>query len=133
MKYPEVDYPTVVAGYIEGPLRWESLDGDELWFGYSYGRMSNITPLDFDGKTWGITHLQKKSRWGWLLMRPFCFHAWYFSKLQKQDVHGNWIPGTEKGWYVRTPGWRWDIAGTMIDGVLRHWIFTKGYFGRHWD
>lgn len=71
-----------------------------------------------------FTHLQKKSRCGFLLTWPFCFHVWFFWRKQKQNKKG-WRPGTEQGIYGRTPGWRYDYDLGMIR--------TNGYLGGHWD
>lgn len=141
--YPSVLYPTIVSGKIWGEkIRCESLDGSELIKDIPGGSIEfqNAGPHEENGKLWGITHLQKYSPKGWLKVDPDCFHWWYFWRLQQQDANGNWIPGTEKGIYFRksrvlfqTSCWRWDVAGTMIDGVLRHWIRSGGYLGGHWD
>ena len=119
------EYPSVKWGKINGPVRWESLDGDEM---YTYDN-DLTSPRILGGKKWGITHLQKKSNKGFLIMKPFIIHAWIFKKLQKKGKDGNYIPGSEDGWYFRSPGWRWDVAGTKG----KHWILSKGYIGKHWD
>jgi hypothetical protein len=120
---PKVNYPTVIRGYVEGPLRLESLDGTEMYL-EPQGELRNFQPVVIDGKTWAVTHLQKKSKRGWLLMSPYIYHWWNFSELQ---IPGK--PGSEKGIYWRTPGWRWDNDPHMA----RPWVFSKGYFGWHLD
>jgi len=88
-----------------------------------------IKPFEHEGKTYAVSHLQKKSKSFSLYFSPFIYHFGSFWKLQEQDEFGDWIPGTERGIYGRTPGWRWDVAGT--NG--QHWIFSKGYLGGHLD
>lgn len=148
--YPTVDFPTIVSGLVYGPkLRVESTDGSELLLDGTYAppgiewhfidgmltaKLKDCGPFERNGKMWGVTHLQKYSPKGFLKVSPDCYHRWYFWRSQKKDLLGEWIPGTECGIYFRKPfSWRWDVAGTMIDGELRHWIWTKGYAGLHWD
>lgn len=158
--YPKVDYPTINEGFIQGELiRLESIEGpSELFisrathsqlFNSYYGflpekngtRLRIVKPFEFDGKTWGVTHLQKQSRYGYLIASPEAYHRWFFLIMQSRDQEGNWIPGTELGAYCRKGVgpiwdwdlWRWDVAGTMIDGELRHWITSTGFLGGHWD
>lgn len=136
-EYPTVDYPTIMEGKIYGEkIRYECLDGSELVCKHpdEVTIFKNFKPFEKYGKMWGLTHLQKYSKWGWLKVSPDCYHWWWFWKLQKQDSNGNWIPGTERGIYFRKPfSWRWDVAGTVIGGVLRHWIWSKGFIGFRWD
>ncbi len=108
-------YPTAVLSFITGPVR---------------------TELSPEGRVI-LTHLQKYSRFGFMLTWPFCFHFWIFWKLQDRrpyvitdkliaDVEMRWVPGTEQGIYFRTPGWRWDAELGMK--------WTWGYFpSGHWD
>lgn len=134
-KYPTVDYPTIDSGVIHGPIRCESLDGSEMYLEEDDVTVLNdFKPFVLNGKTWGVSHLQKRSKRGWLKVSPSCYHWWWFWKLQEKDSNGQWISGSERGIYFRQPfSWRWDVAGTVIDGILRHWIWTKGYLGGHWD
>lgn len=87
--------------------------------------------LDFDSvsRKAVLTHIQKYSWAGFLLTWPFCFHAWLFWKKQEYtenpDLGWSWKPGTERGIYTRTPGWRYDADLGMTP--------TKGYFGLRWD
>jgi len=137
MKFPTVEYPTIIDGEIHGKfIRFESLDGNELVKPIAGGViiLKNFGPFIENGKTWGVTHMQKFSTKGYLKVSPSAYHKWHFIRLQKQDSNGGWIPGSEFGFYYRRPfAWRWDVAGTKIDGVLRHWVRTKGYAGLHWD
>lgn len=137
--YPTVLMPTVIKGYIQGPVRCESMDGGEMYI--EDGKLPSeghqlieYTPFDYLGKTWAVSNIQKKSPYGWLKFDPAGYCWWKMLRLQKQDANGNWIPGTEFGWYYREPWkWRFDFPGTKIDGILRHWIWTKGYAGAHYD
>lgn len=100
-------YPSAVFSFITGPVRTEEKDGRII-----------------------LTHLQKFSPFGFLVTWPFCFHFWVFWKLQEMTDEGahhaeKWKPGTEKGIYGRTPGYRWDQ-----DLGLK---WTWGYLGGHWD
>jgi len=135
-EYPTVSYPTIIEGVVDGPMRCESLDGSEMYIGgdNEVHVLKNFGPFEKDGKTWAVTHLQKKSKKGWLKTSPDGYHCWNFWQLQKQDNNGNWISGTERGIYFRKPfSWRWDVAGTFLDGALRHFVWTKGFLGLHWD
>ena len=95
-------YPSVVLSLITGPVRVEKSGNRNI-----------------------LTHLQKYSRFGFMVTWPFCFHFWLFWKLQDTTPKGGWIPGTEQGIYFRTPGWRWDFDEGM------RW--TWGYGGLRWD
>ena len=97
-------YPTSVFSLIAGPVRAEQ---------------------SLDGTRTVLTHLQKFSKWGFMLHWPFGFHFWFWFRKQQQDAQGGWLPGTERGIYFRTPGYRWDLDLGMI--------WTWGYFGFHWD
>jgi hypothetical protein len=135
--YPPMLYPTILAGKIVGKfVRFESMDGSELIKPIPGGVMTlkNFRPFIENEKMWGVTHMQKFSTSGWLKVNPDAYHWWKFWRLQKQDSSGGWLPGTESGIYYRRPfAWRWDIAGTPVDGILKHWIRTKGYLGGRWD
>jgi len=95
-------YPYTIFGLITGPVRIE-IDHEQ-----------NI-----------VTHLQKYSQFGFLMTLPFCFHFWFFWRLQQGSDIDGWKPGTEQGIYFRTPGYRWDTELGMKT--------TRGYFGLHWD
>lgn len=130
LKYPEDKAPTVVLGYVKGFLRLESTQGAEVQYPLPLGIMRKFVPaLMRPNEWWFVTHLQKYSRFGFLIHKPFCLHAWWQFRLQKQDHKGNWIPGTEKGVYFRSPGRRFDVPGT--NG--KHWIVTLGHLGIRWD
>lgn len=84
----------------------------------------NLNP-DYSRSREVLFHLQKYSRCGFMMTWPFCFHIWFFWKKQEgDDVHG-WVPGTEQGIYMRTPGYRWDTEQGMK--------WTWGYVGGNWD
>lgn len=126
--------PTCLFGYIRGLIRWEGCKGSAMFDGRDQF-LINVKPKisPFTSLSVGITHLQKRSKFGFLLMKgkpwyKLCFHIWYTFKYQGQDYIGNWIPGSEIVFYARTPGWRYDFAR------CRH-IFTKGYLNLsfNWD
>ena len=95
-------YPSVVLSLITGSVRVET-----------------------SGKRTILTHLQKYSRFGFMLTWPFCFHFWLFWDLQIGSDELGWRPGTEQGIYCRTPGYRWDADLGMK--------WTWGYAGLRWD
>jgi hypothetical protein len=95
-------YPSVVLSLITGPIRVEK-----------------------SGERTILTHLQKYSHYGFMVTWPFCFHFWLFWDLQIGDDRLGWKPGTEEGFYFRTPGWRWDADLGMK--------WTWGFFGLNWD
>ncbi len=105
-------YPKAVFSLITGPVRVESIE-------YPYTHKTRQI----------LTHLQKFSRFGFMVTWPFCFHFWLFWKLQEYTENDGiiaWAPGTEQGIYFRTPGWRWDADLGMK--------WTWGYFpSGHWD
>ena len=151
-EYPTEIYPTCLLGYVHGPVRWETMDGEDAYIGRNQLFINQPPTSSVKEECCGmthwvntkynallaLTHLQKKSRFGFLLMRPWCFHIWFFLQLQKQCPHGNWIPGSEFGKYFRFGLWRWDPKGTLdkITGKLKHWIGPwTAYinFSFHWD
>ena len=133
--YPTKEMPTIVEGEIWGPVRYESMNGPEkIMEGQDVTRFHNAEPITIDGKLYQLSIIQKKSPRGYLITDPYCVYRWKQTKLQEQDERGGWIPGTEKGIYYRSPvSWRHDIAGTMIDGKLCHWIMSMGHLGTHFD
>lgn len=131
MKRPTVQYPTLTTGYIDGPIRCETVDGGELWLPSQSGKLV-IKPFEQDGKTWFVSHLQKKAKFFTLLYDPFIYHFGTFWKLQQQDAEGTWKPGTEQGIYWRTPGWRWQRPDAVSE--MTPWVFSWGRFiGTHLD
>jgi hypothetical protein len=81
--------------------------------------------IEYDYNRVIVTHLQKYSPCGFLLTWPFCFHIWLFWKKQEGNDAIGWIPGSESGIYMRTPGYRYDFELGMK--------WTWGYIGGHWD
>ncbi len=117
--------PTVLLGYIQGPIRREAQDGEIMWDFPVSGWLLNDKPHLIRGKEFAVTHLQKLSKFGFLITWPFCLHIYYSFKEQQMDEHDQWIPGSETVFYARTPGYRKDIDYGMI--------WTWGYIGLHWD
>lgn len=146
MNYPTVKYPTIIEGKVWAPrLRLESLDGPEIWIkkppdinwekyttdnlffkdGCFY--LKNLGTIQINGLTYCVTHLQKESTKGYLIIDPYCVHRWYFWKLQEPCK-----PGTERGIYMRTPlwpigCWRWQ------NDKQEPWVRSKGIISGHWD
>lgn len=157
MKHPSVIYPTLIRGYIKGPIRCESIDGSELWLPSTSGRLkikpfvndesfqstkpqrfyANIfTPASVDNKTYFVTHLQKKATFFSLLYDPFIYHFGTFWKtqeyLQNPDGGWGWKSNSERGIYWRTPGWRWQVPDEKSNGTT--WIWSGGRVpGAHLD
>lgn len=118
-------FPTIILGFIYDVIRLEAADGEIRYHFPLSNWLVNQKPFIFSNKKYAVTHLQKKSKFGFLLEWPFGFHVWYQFKEQEIDSNDNWIPGTEKVLYARTPGHRWDKDLGMIH--------TGGYIGLHWD
>ncbi len=139
--YPDVDVPTILsARFYTDKIRYESLGGQEFFKENPSGIVSvhNLKPIEIDGQKWQISTIQKYSKKGWIKTDPDCFYQWWTWKLQEysQNPDGgkSWKSGTEWGPYFRKPNsWRWDPVGTLRDGQLRHFIWTKGYAGLHYD
>lgn len=147
--YPKTDYPTIKRGVVHAKrLRLESLDGSEmyldggkdsmpdgvLWRDVGKFLLDEVRPFEKFGQTWGVSHMQKYSTYGWLFAEPNAYHHWLFWRPQQKDANGGWLPGSERGLYFRRPfSWRWDVAGTKIDGELKHWIYSGGIISGHWD
>ncbi len=112
--------PTTLFGYVQGDVRLENRTGD-IAFDVVRHFFANQKPRH----GFAITHLQKESRFGFLINWPFCFHVWVaFKKQEGNDVAG-WVPGSEIVLYGRTPGYRQDTDY----GVKWTW----GYCGLHFD
>lgn len=129
--YPDDIAPTIRLGYVHGEMRMENTQDRE--FSVPGGILLGVPPIPSkEGGFDFISHQQKRSKWGFLIQSPFGLFAWKLDKFQ-DNSKGTWIPGSEKGWVFRSPGWRMDVPGSKIDGVLRHFIPTWGHFGRHLD
>jgi hypothetical protein len=132
-KYPTEEYPIGVFGFIYGPKRYENMS-----FISQYQNGPNIILNDqgFDvvGKHYFLSNLQKRSRFGFLIQKPFCFHIWIMFRQQKEDQYGNGIAESEFGYYIRVGLWRFDTPGTLVDGILRHWMGPwSSHAGVHFD
>ncbi len=113
--------PTTILGFVQGTMRVENM----LGVATSWLRTSNWVFWHKPEYGYAVTHLQKYSKFGFLLTWPFCFHIyWEFKKQTGNDIDG-WVPGSEKVFYARTPGYRMDIDYGMK--------WTWGYIGLHWD
>lgn len=119
---PPIDVePTVIVGYVEGPTRLENKQGNVSVWSQDSELFFNQQPI----MDYAVTHLQKYSKFGFLLTWPFCFHIWYTFRYQEGNDQIGWKPGTEKVFYARTPGYRKDIDYGMV--------WTWGYCGLRWD
>lgn len=102
------------------------MDRPIIRFAFVLGRVRS--EIGSDGVTFW-PHLQKYSTAGIMLnivkrRWPFCLHVWYFWRKQAGNDQSGWIPGTEQGFYARTPGYR-----EGKDGI--EW--TNGFLGLRWD
>lgn len=111
--------PTTVLGYVQGKVRRENR------FGMVALNGKNFFLADKPLFGFAVTHLQKYSRFGFLVHWPFCFHFWLAFKKQAGNDFDGWIPGSEVVLYGRTPGYRMDTDY----GVKWTW----GYIGGHYD
>lgn len=129
---PSVLYPTLIKGYIDGPILCKSLDDSELWLLPKSGKLY-IPPFEQDGKTWFVSHIQRRAKSFSLLYDPFIFHRNFKTfKLQKEDENGKGIGGTEIVSYFRSPGWRWQFPDEKSQGTP--WIWSWGrVLGSHLD
>jgi len=127
--YPSESMPTCLLGFVKGVLRLEALGGADVYLWCSNWFFWKKAPLSVNnsGQLFAITHLQKKSRFGFLLMWPFCFHVWFTFKFQEY-IHDIWSPGTEKVFYWRIGLWRWDAGDSKFIGPGT-W-YGPGF---HWD
>ena len=135
MKRPSVLYPTLVKGIIRGPIRYESLDGSQMYGPEREGNL-RIPPFEMDGKMWCVSHIQKKAKYFSLTFDPFIYHFGKFWHLQETFIDGNGVeiykPGTEQGIYFRTPGWRWQRPDQRSNWTP--WIWSWGRVpGTHLD
>jgi hypothetical protein len=135
MKKPTVEYATLINSEISGPIRCESLDGTEIWLPPQSGKIT-ILPFQQNGKWFGVSHIQKKSKHFRLNFHPFSYHFGEFWKLQEYETLSDgstyWKPGTEKGIYFRLPGWRWQLPDAVSDWTP--WVWTWGRApGMHLD
>lgn len=123
--------PAVIFGFVQGPVRWETNGGGDLWEGTNrFFLFQGNDELSEGAKVgeFAVTHLQKKSWFGFLIMWPLCFHFWISFKKQQQNADGTWLPGTEKVWYNRAGFARWDAGSSKY--IVPTWY---GPFNLHWD
>lgn len=128
--------PRIRSAYIAGPsVRWEKLgaeDGTDIYLtALANKRLKNIGAADVGlSPEYGITHLQKQSRFGYLRTEPNCFYFWWQIRPQKQEVgDGNImvnIPGSEICATFRFGLGRWDAHD-------KKYIKPTLQAGLHWD
>src|SRR6185312_17342381 len=95
--------PMAILGLVATKTREEDRIGHVLVFPWTEAYFFHKPACGF-----AVTHLQKYSKFGFLLTWPFCFHVWYTFKFQEGSDAEGWKPGTEKVFYARTPGYRKD-------------------------
>lgn len=126
-------YPICLLGFMRGQVRYETCGGYEIYPG-DFGNHWLFFKKPFDAMIpnistdYAVTHIQKRSKFGFLLMWPFCFHIWWTFKPQQQDNTWKWLPGTEVVLYWRFGKWRWDAGQCKFIGP---WTWYGP--GLHWD
>lgn len=127
MKEP-TGLPTVLIGYVHGPVRMEQVGGQD-----SYPDSNRAMLFNKPKGKFAVTHIQKKSRFGFLLMWPLCFHIWFQFRFQRQRMNENgdwiWKPGSEFVIYRRLGLWRWEAGSGRYIGP---WTIYFN-FSTHWD
>lgn len=122
--------PLVLLATIKGRARLEANGGEELYLEVDKWRFllfrAPVRPFP-DEPLYQVTHLQKRSRMGFLLYWPLCFHVWFTFRYQTEGLAG-WRPGTEKVLYWRLGLWRWDAGDSKYIGPGT-WYGP----GLHWD
>ncbi len=128
--------PRIKSAYIVGPsVRWEKLgaeNGTDVYLtGLANRELDDIGAAEAGlSADYGITHLQKQSRYGYLITEPFCFYVWYQFRPQKQKLSYGLLP-------VDIPGS--EICATFRFGKGRWDAHDKKYIkptlqaGLHWD
>ena len=119
-------YPILVLGF--NIQRWETIGGRDFYFQALKNKLlfwlkdqKAFDPNTVSTVDVGPTHLQKQSKYGFLITWPLCFHVWYQFKPQEEGQ-----PGTETVFYWRI-GWaRWE-AGRGV------YIVPTWFLGGHWD
>jgi hypothetical protein len=103
-------YPRVVFGFIKGRVRLETCGGQD-WYPWS-DRLLLFEGVekDLEGRKYAVTHLQKRARFWFLLMRHekwwhLCWHVGITFRFQKPG-----IPGSELVFYWRAGYSRWDAS-----------------------
>jgi hypothetical protein len=122
-----VNLPTAALGYVWGPLRVERNGGGDVYLPGQGGLLINRKPfaVNESGDLFAVTHLQKKSRFGFLVMANerwwhLAVHIWFVFVYQAKDPDGKWIPGSEVIFYWRCGYSRWDAGdGKYVMGWTR--------------
>ena len=121
--------PLLLIGYAI--QRWEKPGGGDFYVA-SDAKSLQILAANFEegGVEYGPTHLQYKSKWGFLITWPLCFHFWYQVKPQQTALDKNGVlvtvPGSETVILVSI-GWaRWDAGNSC-------YMIPRCYIGGHWD
>ena len=127
--------PSIRWGYIRGPLvRWEKAgapEGSDKFTDHANRLLHNLTavgaglPADY-----GITHLQKQSRFGFLIPRPFCLYMWWQIRPQATRLGDGavlmYVPGSELCPTFRAGKARWDA-------FQKKYIIPTLQAALHWD
>lgn len=110
-------FPIVLLGFVQGPVRYDGPHGD------SYSYLTNQWFLNkLAGHYYQVTHIQYRSKFGFLLYWPLCFHIWFQFKQQTPGVSGSEFV------IYRRIGARWEAStGTYQIPSIYFNLST------HWD
>ncbi len=122
-------FPIALIGY--DIQRWENA-GYEFWYGDFIKKFIFMKSMPDKGPT----HLQYRSKYGFLIQWPLCFHIWYQFRPQ-QVANGNRVPGSEVVFYFRLGIARWESGSDSYILGQQYKYFNLGvgtlYIGGHWD
>lgn len=117
-------YPICLIGY--SIRRWEQVTVNGTAISVDLPVLENKLIINASQPNFGPTHLQYKSKYGFLLTWPLCLHIWYQFKPQDEDRYGRRIAGTERVFYWRF-GARWEAETGC-------YVFPSWYGpGLRWD
>lgn len=131
--------PIAILGYVSGAVRLEKCGGGDWYPWHDKILFFNRGETNWNDDVYTVTHLQKRSLFGFLLMSHekwwhLCFHFWLTFRYQERvgsSVTGgaaHWVPGTEKVLYWRVGYSRWDAGDCKYIGPPT-WYGP----GLHWD
>lgn len=122
-----------------GPVRYETSGGHDFYdekkrlsiFFWKKPFQRIDINVDVNAHRYALTHLQRRSRFGFLLMWPFCFHYWFHFRYQMicrvmGHVEPHRVPNSEVCLYGRA-GARWEAGRALY--IWPSWFGP----GLHWD
>lgn len=127
--------PSIRIAYVSGPTFRREKSGATDGSDYCATSLANRLVKDTSASdigldpSYGPTHLQKQSLFGFLITSPFCFHIWWQIRPQRTEMDGprlRNVPGSELCPYFRIGKGRWDALDQKF-------IKPTLYLGLHWD